>query len=775
MLTRRHVLLSGAAALALPTLVFPTLARAEGTAKSPYDYVDPFIGTGGHGHTFPGATVPFGMVQLSPDTSNKGWDSCSGYHQKDGSIMGFSHTHLSGTGCADMLDVLVVPRTGEVRLTPGDDVAPYTGYRSGFDRTTEAAKPGYYSVHLTDCDIRAELTATARTGLHRYTFPKGQAGHLLVDLWHADLNWWEKPSVPHVKNASLKLIGQDTLVGGRQVSQWADGRWIFFAMKLSRPFASAELFSNDAPVEGVAVQGDNLKAALHLPDAGDAPLLVKVGLSAVDIDGALRNLDTELPDFDFERVRADARKAWETELALVTIDSPDETAKTIFYTGHYHALVAPSLFSDVDRRYRGMDNQVHTLKPGEENYSTYSLWDTYRALHPFYTLTQHERLPAMIETLGRMGRESPSGVPIWPLQGRETDTMIGYHVASVVAEAHAKGIKGPDYAAAYKTIRRRAFDDTVHGLTYYRSRGYIPADKVNESVSRTLEYCYSDWCASHLATAVGACDDAAALRTRSRNYVNVFDPYTQFMRGRLDNGQWVTPFWPYSMGHDQSKWRDFTESNSWQATFLNQHDLYQYMTLFGGEQAFEVKLDGLFNASSEMKDGTLDDISGMVGQYAHGNEPSHHVAYLYAYTGAHHKTQARVRMLCDGQYRAAPDGLAGNEDCGQMSAWYLMSAMGFYAVDPVSTLYVFGSPRFDRVSIEVGGGRQFVVEAIGNGPEAPYIQSVTLNGAPYAKTYIRHTDIMAGGHLRFVMGAKPNLDYGRAPAHRPPSFVETLA
>jgi predicted alpha-1,2-mannosidase len=771
MITRRH-LLGSAAAVSLGS--FSALAKAA-DEKTPCDYVDPFIGTGGHGHNFPGVSLPFGMVQLSPDTSNNGWDSCSGYHQSDDSIMGFSHTHLSGTGCPDMLDVLVTPRTGAVRLTPGDESGSNDGYRSGYVRASQVARPGYYSVHLTDCDIRAELTATERVGLHRYSFPKGQAGHLIVDLWHANLNWWEHPAEPHVSHASLQLIGDDTLVGGRRVAQWAKGRWIFFAMKLSRPFSRAQIYSDDAPATGDVISGDKLKAALHLADAGDAPLLVKVGLSSVDIEGAIRNIDAEMPDFDFERVTKAAWLSWERELSRVIVESQDEVAKTIFYTGHYHALMAPSLFSDVDRRYRGMDNQIHALKSGEENYSTWSLWDTYRALHPFFTLTQGERLPAMIECLGRMGRESPDGVPIWPLQGRETDTMIGYHAASVLAEAQAKGVKGPDYAAAYRVIRRRAFLDDVHGLNEYRTKGYIPADKVDESVSRTLEYAYSDWTASHLAEAVGERADADALRTRSRNYVNVFDPYTQFMRGRLDNGEWATPFWPDSLGHDQSKWRDFTESNAWQATFLNQHDLYSYMNLFGGSEAFEAKLDGLFNASSAMTDGSLDDISGMVGQYAHGNEPSHHVAYLYAYVGAHYKTQARVRELCDSQYRAAPDGLAGNEDCGQMSAWYLMSAMGFYAVDPVSAIYVFGSPRFDRIRLEVGRGRRFIVEADGNGADACYIQSVTMNGRPWRKTWIRHADIMKGGRLRFVMGRQPNPDFGSAPEDRPPSFVTSLS
>ena len=774
MLSRREVLAATAAAAVFPA---GALASPSGVSDPEIpdlalcDLVDPFIGTGGHGHTYPGATLPFGMVQLSPDTSNKGWDSCSGYNQTDGSILGFSHTHLSGTGCPDMLDALVVPRTGPVVLQPGTLAAPTTGYRSRYDRATEVATPGYYRVELTDSRVRAELTATKRAGLHRYTFPAGEAGHILLDWQHANVKWWEHPPRSNVHNASLRLIGEDTLVGGRQVSQWADGRWIFFALKVSRPFVKAQLYKDDQPASTNEIAGENLKAALHFDDAGRAPLLLKVGISAVDIDGALRNLDHDLPGFDFDGVQAAARLAWAHELQRAVIETADARARKIFYTAHYHTLLAPTLFNDVDGRYRGMDNLVHQLAPGEENYSTYSLWDMYRASHPFFTLTQGQRLPSLISTLVRMGQQSPAGTPIWPLQGRETDTMIGYHSASVLAEACVKHVPGVDYKAAYAVVRKRAFDDDVHGFGLYRARGYIPADLVDESVSRTLEFAYCDWATSKLAQAAGAVQDAEILRTRSRNYRNVFDSYTHFMRGRLANGEWVTPYKPESLGHDQAKWRDFTETNGWQATFLNQHDIYSYMQLFGGAAGFEAKLDALFNASSDMDDGTLADISGLVGQYAHGNEPSHHVAYLYAYVGAPHKTQARVRSLCQTMYQAAPDGLAGNEDCGQMSAWYVMSAMGLYTVDPTTAIYVFGSPLFDKVSLTLASGRRLTILAPGNGNEAPYIQSVTFNGRPWTKSYIHHETLMAGGTLTFHMGPKPNLDFARRLADRPPSFV----
>jgi predicted alpha-1,2-mannosidase len=767
MLSRRQVLVGSAALAVLPEAGFSA-------ASSLCDHVDPFIGTGGHGHLYPGATLPFGMVQVSPDTSNQGWDSCSGYHQADGSIMGFSHTHLSGTGCPDMLDFLLVPATGDVKLSSGPLDNPDAGYRSRYDRLTETATPGYYSVELTDSRVKAELTATTRVGLHRYTFPKGETGHVLLDMAHGALKWWGTKDLI-LDNVSLKLIGNDTIVGGRQVFQWAQGRWIFFAMKLSRPFTTAELYSDDLPASVAArsdtLSGKNLKAVLHFADAGDAPLLIKVGISSVDIDGALNNLETELPDFDFERVRGAARSAWEAELGRVRVDMASETDNRIFYTAHYHTLLAPTIFQDVDDRYRGMDNEIHTLKPGEASYSTFSLWDTYRAVHPFFTITQKERLPGMIGALIRMGEQSPDGVPIWPLQGRETDTMIGYHCASVIAEAAAKGIKGVDYKAGYAVLAKRAFVDDVHGLGLYRKMGYIPADTVDESVSRTLEFAYSDWCTSKLAAFVNETTAAKTLKARSQNYRNVFDTYIGFVRGKQVKGQWVTPYNPQSLGHDQAKWRDYTETNGWQATFLNQHDIYNYANLFGGLKAYEAKIDALFTVKPDPTQVSLADITGLVGEYAHGNEPSHHVAYLYAYTGAPWKTQARVRELMKDMYRAAPDGMEGNEDCGQMSAWYLMSALGLYAVDPVSTNYVFGSPLVKQAEINIGGGRRLIIDAPANTPDNIYVQEVYWNAKPYSKSWISHADLMHGGRLTFAMGPRPNMAFGAQMAHRPASFV----
>jgi predicted alpha-1,2-mannosidase len=805
MVTRRRFLQGAAALTLLGSAAEPLTVRASargglGPSSARHSpgvagYVDVFIGTGGHGHVFPGATMPFGMVQLSPATHDSGWDASSGYHQGDGSIMGFSHTHLSGTGASDMLDVLVMPAQGPVLLQPGsgrpdlnyhsrhdgaaghgkqlaadNNTPPGHGYRSRYDR--ERAEPGYYQVRLTDHDIHAELTATLRAGLHRYTFNGDGAGHLLVDLAHS---YHDEADVPgKVSDAHLELVGNDTLVGSRRVHQWANGRYIHFAMKLSRPIARAALYSQDTALpDGIRkAAGAHLKAALHVDDASGEPLLVKVGISAVDVEGALRNLDEEIPGWDFDQVRRAAHDAWERELGRIRIDTESLPTRRIFYTSLYHTMMAPTLFSDIDGRYRGMDLAVHALPAGAHNYSTYSLWDTYRAQHPLLTLYQPERVPDLVNGLVRMAAESPAGPPVWPLQGVETVCMIGYHSAVVIAEAQAKGFTGIDYARAWPLFRQRAMDDDYRGLAYYRKLGYIPSDKEDEAVSKTLEYAYDDWAVAHMAEAAGAHEDARKLRERSRNYAHVFDRKVAFVRPRASDGRWLEPFDPRDIGHSD-KWRDFTESNAWQATFLNQHDLYAYMGLFGGEQAFERKLDQLFTMSSSLPANAPPDIAGMVGQYAHGNEPSHHVAYLYAYTGAHYKTQARVRMLLESMYEAQPDGLAGNEDCGQMSAWYVLGALGLYAVDPVSAHYVFGSPLLDRAEIELPGQRRLVIQARGNGPGKPYIQSVTWNGQPWRKSWIGHAELAAGGTLVFEMGAAPNSQFGAARADRPPSFGAT--
>lgn len=737
---------------------------AEGLAR----HVDVFIGTGGHGHTYPGATLPFGMVQLSPDTYNADWDACSGYHERDGSIMGFSHTHLSGTGIGDMMDVLVMPNVGPVRHAPGPLDDPKLGWRAPFRHEDETAEPGYYKVALRDRGIIAELTATARTGLHRYTFPASAQSHFIVDLKHG---MQDNPDTPtRVPWAELEVVGDDTLMGGRSVQQWARDRQIFFAMKFSRPFERCDVFTTEAPdgATGTHHRSGSIRCALHLPTTEGEQVLVKVGLSAVSAENALHNLEVEAPGWDFDGARRAAHETWENALARVRIDAQDAQQR-IFYSALYHCLLAPTLFSDVDGRYRGMDLAVHRLPEGVNNYTQFSLWDTYRCLHPLLTLVQPERVPDLVNALVRMAEQSPAGVPVWPLQARETDCMVGYHSAVVLAEAQAKGFMGIDYAHAWPLWRKRAMEDDYRGLPLYRKLGYIPAELEAEAVSKTLEYAYDDWALARLARAAGAEDDHRHLLQRSRNYRNVFDTESGFVRGRFADGRWAQPFDPRALGH-MKRWHDFTECNAWQATFLNQHDVYEYMRLFGGEEAFVAKLDALFTTSSDLPEGAPPDISGLVGQYAHGNEPSHHIAYLYAYAGQPWKTQARVRQLMRDMYGTGRDGLVGNEDCGQMSAWFVLSALGLYPVDPVSGNYVFGSPLLSRAELDLGGGRRLLIEAQDNAPENVYVQSIEWNGQPHSRSWIAHAELAAGGHLLFRMGPEPNRAFGAEPSARPPSF-----
>jgi predicted alpha-1,2-mannosidase len=763
-LTRRALLCSAATA-ALP---LPALAERS-TPTRP----DLFIGTGGHGHTFPGASMPHGMVQLSPDTDVERWDACSGYHRDDSSIMGFSHTHLSGTGIGDMLDVLVVPARGPIQLQPGSLKEPDAGYRQRF--SDEHAEPGYYCVRL-ESGVQAELTATDRTGWHRYTFPNGP-GHILIDLSHLVLDSSDQP--PLIDDAAIQIDPDGTIVGKRRVFRWAKGRRIHFALQLSRRPDRISLYGDgdvEQPAGTTGVTGKRLKAVLHFDQAGGKPILIRCGLSAVDMGGARANLAAEARHWDFDRTRRAAARRWAEVLGQVKVSGGTADQRTILSTALYHTRLAPTLFSDVDGRYVGMDRQVHHVPPGGAAYSTYSLWDTYRALHPLLTLIAPDRAKSLIDDMIRQTALSPYGPLVWPLQGVETGCMIGWHGVVPLAEAQAKGIKA-DYAAAWPVIEKRSFDfsapdkDNSLGRDLYDRMGYIPADKVFESVSRTQEYAYDDWASSHLAKAAGAEGAAERLRRRSLNYRNVLDADVRFARPRFADGSWWTPYDPVQLGHmPKPWWRDYTEANGWQATFLNQHDIYGLIRHFGGDAAFEAKLDAFFTAPSTLPANAPPDISGLLGQYAHGNEPDQHAPYLYAYVGQPWKTQRLVRRLLTEMYKAAPDGIIGNDDCGQMSAWFVFSALGFYPVDPIEAAYVFGSPLFDRAELRVGGDRRLVIEAQGNGPDRPYIQSITWCGRPWSRSWIPHAELIKGGRLVFHMGAQPNRAFGRAAADRPPSF-----
>ena len=736
------------------------LAATAALTAAPRDltrHVNVFIGTGGHGHTYPGATVPFGMVQLSPDTFDEGWDWCSGYHTSDSSIMGFSHTHLSGTGVGDMQDILLMPGTGRVKLVPGSREKPEEGYRSRFSHSDEVARPGYYSVLLKDYNIKAELTAAERAGLHRYTFPKSESSHFIIDMTHGYVN--EKTHKTDIIDSQLKIEGNDTISGGRRVNGWAPGRHIYFVMKFSKPFKSAEL------AEG------GTKAVVRYDTAAGEAILVKTGLSGVSVEGARKNLEKEIAAWDFDGIAKAAHDAWQRELAKITVESSNAKQLEIFYTGLYHTMLAPTLFDDVDGQYRGMDNEVHRAPQGLHNYSTFSLWDTYRAAHPLYTLMQGARVPDFISCIIRMAGESPAGMPVWPLQGRETGCMTGYHSVPVIAEAAVKGFKGIDLARVYPQIKKRALEDDYRGLNWYRKLGYIACDREEESATKTLEYSYDDWATAQIAKLLGKEEDYKFFLARSRNYRNLFDKSTGFIRPRKESGEWASPFDPKTTG-TSPKWRDFTESNSWQGTWGAQHDPAGYIDLLGGREAFVKKLDDLFTQSLEVKGEVPVDMTGFVGMYAHGNEPSHHVAYLYAYAGAAYKTQERVRQLLEELYDNKPDGLSGNEDCGQMSAWYVMSALGFYAVDPAGGNYVFGTPLFDRSVVDMGQGRKLTIEAQRKSPADKYVQSVRLNGKAHDQVWFLHKSIASGGLIVFNMGNQPNKAFGTAAGGTPPSMGE---
>jgi predicted alpha-1,2-mannosidase len=729
-------------------------------------YVNIAIGTGGHGHTYPGATMPFGMVQLSPDTYNEGWDWCSGYHYSDSSIMGFSHTHLSGTGGGDLLDFLLMPGTGEVKLVPGSRENPSEGYRSRFSHSDEVASPGYYSVLLKDYGIHAELTATERVGVHKYTFPQSDSSHFLLDLAHVD------QAKPGVIWSNVKIVDDHAIVGGRSTALWANGRQIYFAMQFSKPFTAAEIVSEgkNLGTQREVNGSKSIKVVLHGATSAGEVIYVKTGISGVSIEGALKNLQAEVPGWDFDGVRATAHAAWQKHLAKIHIETKNEKQKKIFYTALYHMMVAPTLFDDVDGQYRGMDGKVHQLPAGAHNYSSYSLWDTFRAVHPMYTLILPERVPDFVNGLIRMANESPAGMPVWPLHGKETGTMTGYHSAAVIAEAAVKKFPGLNLDDAWGPMNQRAMVDDYRGLGYYRKLGFIPCEKEEESVSKTLEYTYDDWAVGHVARLMGKTDLSQQLFERAKNYRNVFDAKDRFMRPKFENGEWADPFDPFSMGHWE-KWRDFTESNSWQTTFAIMHDPKGYIDIFGGREVFLTKLDALFNQSSKLPPDAPPDIAGLVGQYAHGNEPSHHISYLYTYAGAPWKTQARVRSLLETMYHDDPDGMAGNEDCGQMSAWFVISALGFYAVDPVSGNYVFGTPLFEKATLELANGKQLVIETKRESPEQQYVQSIRLNGKSHEKMWFAHEDIREGGRIVFTLGGEPNKELGASEAAAPPSLT----
>ncbi len=718
-------------------------------------FVDPFIGTAGHGHTFPGATMPFGMVQLSPDTRLTGWDGCSGYHYSDNIIYGFSHTHLSGTGISDYGDILLMPTVGEAYLNALDGERTEKGYASRFSHQNEAARPGYYRVKLDDDNIAVELTATNRAGFHRYLFPKTDRANIIIDLTHRD----------KVLESYFRIVDSTHIEGFRRSEAWARDQWVYFVAEFSQPFLTSEVLTGGVSAGLSEARGANVKAFLRFATLDGKPVLTKVAISAVSIEGARKNLAAELSHWDFEKARSDAARAWNAELGKIEVSGGADAQLKNFYTALYHTMIAPNLFMDADGQYRGRDFKVHQAE-GFDNYTVFSLWDTFRAAHPLYTIIDQKRTVDFIKTF--LAQHQQGGrLPVWELAGNETETMIGYHAVSVIADAAVKGVNfkgGFDSERAFAAMKHSA--ELKHfGLAPYMDHGYINLEEERESVSRTLEYAYDDWCIAQMASLLGHTSDYNRFIERAQFYKNVFDTESGFMRPRT-NGGWLTPFDPREVNFS------FTEANSWQYTFFVPHDVSGLVELMDGKRKFAAKLDQLFAADSKTTGRDQADITGLIGQYAHGNEPSHHMAYLYNYVNQPWKTQFRVRQILDEFYRPEPDGLIGNEDCGQMSAWYVLSAAGFYPVTPGSPVYAIGSPLFPEMRLNLENGKTLVIKARGVSATNIYIQSAQLNGKAYQKSYLSHSDLMAGGELIFEMAAQPNLRWGAGEDDVPVSRIE---
>ena len=713
-------------------------------------FVNPMIGTSGHGHTFPGATVPFGMIQLSPDTYNEGWDWCSGYHYSDSSIMGFSHTHLSGTGRGELLDILLMPTTGEIKFNPGTRENPDSGYRSRFSHKNEIAKAGFYSVILDDYQIKAELSATRRAGFHRYTFSKDEPANLVIDLNHS-------VKTDLILNGKFQILNDTLIVGSHQSRGWGeDGEKyfvqheVFFAIKLSQSIKKASFYVDGNIIENSKeVQGKAVKANLVFDIRKKNPLLIKVGISAVDIKGAINNVDTEIPDWDFEKVKMQVSNEWNSLLNTFQVKDENTANKETFYTSLYHACIAPYTSSDADGRYMGFDHKIHEAK-NFTNVTGISLWDTFRAANPLYTLISPTKVTDIINSM--LAQYDEYGLlPVWPLCNSETNCMMGYHSIPVIVDAYLKGIGGFDTEKAFEAMKKSAMQNDFD-ISYLKKYNYIPRDLAPIfSVTRTLEYSFDDYCIAQMAKKMGKTEDYNYFSKRGKAYENVFDSTIGFMRGKDSKGNFRADFDPYNAVNAKS---DFIEGNSWQYTWFVPQNIQFLVNGMGGKVGFVKKLDALFSVNSKLDKNTPMDVSGLIGQYAQGNEPSHHVAYLFNYGGAPWKTQEKVHEIMTKFYSNKPDGLCGNEDMGQMSAWYVFSALGFYPVNPADGNYVFGTPLFSEVSINLPNKKTFTVKAINLSNQNIYIQKVLLNGKETDKGFISHKQIQEGGTLEFQMGNK---------------------
>ncbi len=750
--------------LKLAILFVATLVSLGASAQlsMPVDQVDPFIGTGPEGHTFPGATVPFGMVQLSPDTQirpfKQSYTWAAGYRYEDTTILGFSHTHFSGAGHSDLGDVLLQPISGDVKLEPGEIDQPGSGYRSRFSHASEEAHPGYYAVTLADYGVRAELTATTRVGVHRYTYPQGKPAHVLLDLRSSIYNYPGK-----VLWSRVRVRADGTVTGMRETRGWAPGRQLYFAIRFSQPMSSHELYDREPPVEykGFKTPGNSPqntqaiegRGLVGVFDFAMAPktFVVKVAISPVSEENAIANMDAEVPAFDFDAVRNAASAEWAKALGAVDITADAATRKSL-YTAMYHALLAPSVSMDADGEYRGPDNQVHKAS-GFRFVSSLSLWDTYRAEQPLMTLIQpSERTSDLANSLLASQQESPFGIlPVWQFQGIETWCMIGYHAVPILADAIAKGIPGFDQKAALHAMVASATYAPYGNLGDYMKLGYVPVDNDQEAASKTVEYAFDDWTIARTAVALHRGDVAAEFNKRAGYWRNNFNVKDGFVEPRLADGAYRVPFDPAKAGANSG----FTEGNAWQYSWYQPQDEQGLIHLLGGPDKLVAKLDEMFDQNVDPATyADVEDISGMIGQYIHGNEPSHHLPYLYMYAGQPWRTQARLKQIVESQYKPATDGLVGNDDLGQMSAWLVFTSLGFYPVAPGSNEYVLGRPFVDQAVMHLPNGKTLTIVADHLSGANAFVQSVTLNGKPLERSFVRHEELMAGGELRFTMSTK---------------------
>lgn len=720
-------------------------------------YVNPFIGTANHGHVYPGATVPFGMVQLSPDNGRGGWDWCSGYNYSDSLIAGFSHTHLSGTGIGDLCDISFMP--GLLPKNFDESQLSVKTFTSKFSHKNEKAEPGYYSVTLEN-KIKVQLTAALRTGIQKYSFPRNDDAYVKLDLGFA-INW-DSPV-----ETFIKIESSTRIVGYRLSKGWAEDQRIYFVSEFSKPFTVSWLGDNKT-LEKAAIEIKAAKAVgVFKFDAKE--ILIKTGISSTSIENAKANLAADIKNFNFDSIRKNAVSLWNKELGKLEVESKDKNLLTIFYTSLYRTMLAPVVFSDATGSYKGPDGNIHSSKDFTR-YTIFSLWDTFRAAHPLFTLTQPERIKDLINSI--MAHYKEYGLlPVWELHGNETNCMIGYHAIPVLADAVLKGFSGFDVNEVYTAMKISSMQDQF-GLKYYRDYGYIPADKENESVSRTLEYAYDDWCIAQVAKHLGNTEDYKYYLSRSEYYKNLFDPVNKFMRGKMSDGKWRTPFNPKRSDHNA---HDYTEGNAWQYSWFVPHDVQGFINLFGSRESFIEKLDSLFSIDSKVEgDNASPDISGMIGQYAHGNEPSHHVAYLYNYVGESWKTQMRVNQILRTLYNNSPEGLCGNEDCGQMSAWYVLSAMGLYQANPAEPNFLIGSPLLASTKLFLGKGKAFTIEAKNLSGKNIYVQAAQLNGKPLKRSFITFKEITDGGKLILKMGPKPNKELWTKDEAVPPSQTKII-